>query len=263
MENILLREKQGPIEILTLNDPKKLNALSEEMLSKLQETFDEISTQNDVRAVILRGQGKAFCAGHDLKQMQQARQSKDGGQAYFYELFKKCGKMMLTISQMPQPVIAEVRGIATAAGCQLVATCDLAIASSNASFGVNGVNIGLFCSTPMVALSRNIGRKKTFEMLVTGEFLDPDMAMSFGLINKVVPDHKTQRETLDLAEKITKKLGQAVKIGKKAYYKQIELPIDEAYEYTAEVMATNMLFKDTDEGINAFIEKRTPSWEPT
>ena len=169
--------------------------------------------------------------------------------------------MMLTISNMPQPVIAEVRGVATAAGCQLVATCDLAIASPSASFGVNGVNIGLFCSTPMVALSRNIGRKKAFEMLVTGDFLDSETAMSFGLVNRVVLDQEIQKETFLLAKKISNKLGQAVKVGKKAYYKQIELPIDQAYEYTAEVMSANMLFEDTNEGINAFIEKREPDWK--
>ena len=167
---------------------------------------------------------------------------------------------MLTISEIPQPVIAEVNGLATAAGCQLVATCDLAFASSEASFGVNGVNIGLFCSTPMVALSRNIGRKKTFEMLITGDYISAETARSYGLVNSVIHSQKLHEETLQSATKISKKLSSAVKIGKKAFYKQLELSIENAYNYTAEVMTENMLLKDTKEGIDAFIEKRTPNW---
>jgi len=261
MENLLHTETKEKIAILTLNDPKKLNALSEEMLSRLETAFKKISRDNNIKVVILKSSGNAFCAGHDLKQMQLARQSEDKGKNYYNELFRRCGKMMMFIKKMPQPVIASVDGIATAAGCQLVASCDLAIASTNASFGVNGVNIGLFCSTPMVALSRNIGRKKTFEMLVTGDFLDANTAKNEGLINKVVSREVLQDETFALATKIQSKLSSAVKIGKEAFYRQAEMNIEKAYDFTAEIMAENMLYMDTNEGINAFIEKRSPRWE--
>ena len=260
MEKILIREKRDNIEILTLNDPKRLNALSEEMLSSLEVAFEEISQDKDIKVVVLRSSGKAFCAGHDLKQMQLARQSKDLGKKYFSDLFKRCGRMMISITKLTQPVIASVDGIATAAGCQLVATCDLALASSNANFGVNGVNIGLFCSTPMVALSRNISKKKTFEMLITGDFLDAMSARSVGLVNNVVDSNDLEIETLKLAAKIASKLSAAVKIGKEAFYKQSEMDLESAYTYTAEVMAENMLFNDTNEGITAFLEKRIPKW---
>ena len=260
MEKLLIREKQDNIEILTLNDPKKLNALSEEMLLCLEIALDEISQDKEVKVVILRSSGKAFCAGHDLKQMQQARQSEDLGKKYFNDLFKRCGRMMISITKLKQPVIASVDGIATAAGCQLVATCDLAIASSNATFGVNGVNIGLFCSTPMVALSRSISKKKTFEMLVTGDFLNASSARSAGLVNNVVDPKDLYGVTLKIATKIASKLTAAVKIGKEAFYKQTEMDLETAYAYTAEVMAENMLFNDTNEGITAFLEKRSPKW---
>ena len=261
MSKLLLTERKDNVKIITLNSPEKLNALSEEMLVELQKTFNEISANSEIKVVIIKGSGKAFCAGHDLKQMQSARQETDGGRAYFIKLFKTCGKLMLTIRNLPQPVIAEVDGIATAAGCQLVAACDIAIASNKACFGVNGVNIGLFCSTPMVALSRNIGNKKTFEMLVTGEFLDAETAERQGLINRVVASERLSDETQKIAKKIGSKLSSVIKVGKKAFYHQKEMPLENAYEYTAEVMAENMLFKDTNEGINAFIEKRVPKWE--
>ena len=260
MEKILIREKKNNIEILTLNDPKRLNALSEEMLSSLEMAFADISKDKEVKVVILRSSGKAFCAGHDLKQMQMARQSEDLGKKYFSNLFKRCGSMMISITKLTQPVIASVEGIATAAGCQLVATCDLAIASSDATFGVNGVNIGLFCSTPMVALSRNISKKKTFEMLITGDFLDAPSARSAGLVNSVVDPNDLNAETFKMAKKIAAKLSAAVKVGKEAFYNQNEMDLESAYNYTAEVMAENMLFNDTNEGINAFLEKRTPRW---
>ena len=260
MEELLLRETKENIEILTLNDPKKLNALSEDMLSYLEIAFQEISQDPTIKVVILRTSGKAFCAGHDLKQMQLARRSDDKGKKYFNELFRRCGKFMMSIRKLPQPVIASVNGIATAAGCQLVASCDLAIASSDAIFGVNGVNIGLFCSTPMVALSRNISRKKTFEMLITGEFIDAKTAEQQGLINKIVDLRDLKQESFMLAKKIAPKLSSAVKIGKEAFYKQSEMSLENAYEFTAKVMAENMLNRDTNEGINAFIEKRTPDW---
>ena len=260
MKNLLLRDKKKNMEILTLNNPEKLNALSEEMLSELQNAFDDISQNSSIKVVILRASGNAFCAGHDLKEMQLGRQAPDRGRKYFNSLFKKCGKLMITIRNLPQPVIAEVNGIATAAGCQLVATCDLAVASYKATFGVNGVNIGLFCSTPMVALSRNIGTKNTFEMLVTGEFLSSDSAERHGLVNKVVEHDSLTEETLKLASQISSKLSSAVKIGKQAFYRQSEMKLESAYEFTAEIMAENMLFQDTNEGINAFLEKRTPKW---
>ena len=261
MTNTLLREKKGSIEIITLNNPKNLNPLSEEILNTFQHSLNEISDTSAIKAVIIRAEGKAFCAGHDLKQMQMAREQEDGGKKYFNELFRTCGRLMISIKRLPQPVIAEVNGLATAAGCQLVATCDLAIASQKATFGVNGVNIGLFCSTPMVALTRNIGRKKTFEMLVTGDFIDAQTALNLGLINKVVSEDDLRIESLALAEKIVSKLSIAVRIGKESFYKQAEMTIEEAYDYTAEVMAENMLYKDTNEGINAFIAKRKPNWK--
>ena len=205
MTNILLFEKSTNIVILTLNNPAKLNPLSEEMLYQLTKKFEEIGNDKNIKAVILKSTGKAFCAGHDLKQMQLNRNGKDGGKEYFQLLFNKCGYLMQTIRQLPQPVIASVNGLATAAGCQLVATCDLAIASENARFGVNGVNIGLFCSTPMVALTRNIGKKKTFEMLVTGDFIDAETAKIQGLVNKVVSEPNLSLETMALATQISSK----------------------------------------------------------
>ena len=260
MKKNLMRESFGRTEVLTFNTPEKLNVLSEEMLNEMQETLEEIKKSDSIRTVIFRANGKAFCAGHDLKQMQKARQKKDGGYQYYQDLFKKCGRIMLSIINLPQPVIAEVQGIATAAGCQLVASCDLAVASEKATFGVNGVNIGLFCSTPMVALSRNISRKKVFEMLVTGDFLNAEQALQNGLINKVVPEKILSESTFHLAEKINNKLGPVIKIGKKSFYQQSEMDLEKAYLYTAEVMATNMMLDDTAEGITAFIEKRSPDW---
>ena len=257
---ILIREDQGAIARLTLNAPEKLNALSDAMLAALQEEFDALREDRSIRAVILGGAGKAFCAGHDLKEMTQGRQAEDGGKAYFADLFTRCSKVMTAIRTLPQPVIAKPHGIATAAGCQLVASCDLAVAAEGTRFGVNGVNIGLFCSTPMVALSRNIPRKQAFEMLTTGEFIEPDRAIALGLINRAVPADQLDDAAMELAETIAAKLGSAVKIGKQAFYQQLELGLDDAYDYTRDVMVENMLDRDTEEGINAFIEKRPPDW---
>ncbi|WP_109311538.1 enoyl-CoA hydratase [Ruegeria sp. AU67] len=258
---ILERNDMNGVARLKMNAPERLNALSEEMLAALQAEFDALSNDSSIRAVILSGEGKAFCAGHDLKQMTAGRQSEDGGKAYFQDLFAQCAKMMLSIQSLPQPVIAQVHGIATAAGCQLVATCDLAIAAEGTRFGVNGVNIGLFCSTPMVALSRNIPRKQAFEMLTTGAFISAERATELGLINRAVPEMLLEHETMALAELLADKLGSAVKVGKQAYYKQLDMPIEQAYAYTGEVMAQNMMHRDTEEGISAFIEKRPPNWE--
>ncbi|HKK97681.1 MAG TPA: enoyl-CoA hydratase [Marivita sp.] len=245
---------------LHLNAPERLNALSEEMLAALQDQLDALQDDSSVRVVVLSGAGKAFCAGHDLKQMTAGRQAEDGGKAYFKDLFDRCAKVMTGVQRLPQPVIAQVHGIATAAGCQLVASCDMAVAAEGTRFGVNGVNIGLFCSTPMVALSRNIARKQAFEMLVTGQFIDAHKAEALGLINKVVPEAHLAEETQAMAALVASKLGAAVKIGKSAFYEQAQMPIDEAYAYTGDVMVENMLYRDTEEGISAFLEKRPPDW---
>lgn len=258
---ILERRDTGAVAHLTMNAPERINALSDEMIAALQETLDGLKQENAIRAIVISGAGKAFCAGHDLKQMTQGRQAEDGGRAYFKDLFDRCSTMMQTVRSMPQPVIAQVHGIATAAGCQLVATCDLAVAAEGTRFGVNGVNIGLFCSTPMVALSRNIPRKLAFEMLSTGQFIDATRAAELGLVNRVVPAEDLERETHALAETIAAKLGAAVKIGKRAFYDQIEMPLADAYTYTGDVMVENMLYRDTEEGIAAFIEKRDPDWQ--
>lgn len=258
---ILERHDTGGIAHLHMNAPERLNALSEEMLEALQGQIDALADDRETRVVVLSGAGKAFCAGHDLKQMQQGRQADDGGKAYFSDLFARCARVMTGITRLPQPVIAQVHGIATAAGCQLVASCDLAVAAEGTRFGVNGVNIGLFCSTPMVALSRNIPRKKAFEMLTTGRFLLADEAERAGLINKMVPQDALEAATRDLAQTLADKLGAAVKIGKSAFYEQIGMELDAAYAYTADVMVENMLWRDTEEGIAAFLEKRPPDWQ--
>lgn len=257
---ILIRQDDGPIARLTLNAPEKLNALSDAMLAALQSEFDALREDRNIRVVTLAGAGKAFCAGHDLKEMQQGRQAEDGGRAYFADLFSRCARVMTAIRDLPQPVIARPHGIATAAGCQLVASCDMAVAAEGTRFGVNGVNIGLFCSTPMVALSRNVPRKQAFEMLTTGAFIDTDRALAVGLINRAVPYDTLDAATDELAQTVAAKLGTAVKIGKQAFYKQLEMPVDEAYDYTGSVMVENMLDRDTAEGIAAFIEKRAPGW---
>ncbi len=257
---ILIREDIGAIARLTLNAPEKLNALSDAMLAALQEAFDRLAEEPRVKAVILRGAGKAFCAGHDLKEMSRGRQAEDGGRAYFADLFSRCARVMTSIRDLPQPVIAAPHGIATAAGCQLVASCDLAVAAQDTRFGVNGVNIGLFCSTPMVALSRNIPRKQAFEMLTTGEFVDAHRARELGLVNRAVPVEDLDAAALELAGTIAAKLASAVRIGKRAFYAQLEMGLDAAYDYTRKVMVENMLDRDTEEGINAFIEKRRPRW---
>ncbi|NQW12960.1 MAG: enoyl-CoA hydratase [Rhodobacter sp.] len=257
---ILLRDDNKGVATLTLNSPKSLNALSDAMLAALQSQFDALADDRSIRAIILKGEGKAFCAGHDLKEMTAGRQAEDGGAAYFADLFSRCAIMMQTILRLPQPVIAQVHGIATAAGCQLVATCDMAIAAEGTQFGVNGVNIGLFCSTPMVALSRNIPRKQAFHMLTTGQFIDAQRAEQLGLINSSVPHDQLDAATRDLANTVAAKLASAVKIGKQAYYAQLQMPLDQAYAFTGQVMVENLLNRETKEGIAAFIEKRDPNW---
>ena len=260
MDTPLHRSDANAIATLTLNIPGTLNALSKDMLTALQTQFDALMVDHSVRAVILRGAGKAFCAGHDLIEMTAARQTPDGGRAYYNALFAQCARMMTTLRRLPQPVIAQVHGIATAAGCQLVASADLAVAADGTRFGVNGVNIGLFCSTPMVALSRNIPTKHVFELLTTGEFLEVHRVRDLGLINRVVVPEDLDQETTALALILAQKLGSAVRVGKQAFYEQLEMPLDAAYAHTGRVMAENMLHRDTEEGIAAFIEKRDPQW---
>lgn len=260
-EPILLRADEGAVATLTLNRPEALNALSDALLAELKAALGALAEDRSIRVVILRGAGKAFCAGHDLREMQAGRQAEDGGRGYFADLFSRCAEVMLAIPRLPQPVIAEVHGIATAAGCQLVASCDMAVAAEGTRFGVNGVNIGLFCSTPMVALSRNIPRKAAFEMLTTGAFVDAARARELGLVNRVVAADRLAAETRTLAETVAAKLGAAVRIGKRAFYEQAELPVAAAYDHTAAVMVENMLWRDTAEGIQAFLEKRPPDWQ--
>lgn len=257
---ILERHDTGRVAHLRMNTPEKLNALSDAMLEALRTELEALRDDDGIGAVILSGAGKAFCAGHDLKEMQAGRQAEDGGAAYFADLFTRCAAVMRAIRTLPQPVIAMPYGIATAAGCQLVATCDMAVAADGTRFGVNGVNIGLFCSTPMVALSRNIPRKQAFEMLTTGAFIDTDRAQDLGLINRAVPQEELEAAAMELADTVASKLSAAVKIGKEAFYNQIEMPVDQAYDYTGDVMVQNMMLRDTEEGIRAFIEKRDPDW---
>ncbi|MEO0702733.1 MAG: enoyl-CoA hydratase [Pseudomonadota bacterium] len=259
MTNVL-REDTGAVARLTLNRPKALNALSEAMLADLQSTLDTLAQDPKIRVIVIAAAGRAFCAGHDLREMTEARAEPDGGAARFAQLFDACAQLMQTLPTLPQPVIAEVSGLATAAGCQLVASCDMAIATEDARFGVNGVNIGLFCSTPMVALSRNIPRKHAFEMLTTGSFIDAQRACELGLVNHVVRSEHLVDETMYLANTVADKLGSAVRIGKRAFYDQIQMPLDAAYRFTGEVMVANMLDSDTTEGIAAFLEKRDPEW---
>jgi len=240
--------------------PERLNALSDGMIAALQDNLEQIAQDPSVRVVILSGNGRAFCAGHDLKEMQAGRQAPDKGAAYFKDLFDRCTQLMLTIQRLPQPVIAQVHGIATAAGCQLVASCDLAVAADDCRFGVNGVNVGLFCSTPMVALSRVIGRKAAFEMLTTGRFIDALEAKQLGLINRAVPLADLATSTAEFAAIIAAKLGSAVRVGKRAFYEQAEMTTEAAYAHAGAVMVQNMLNPDTNEGIDAFLGKRHPGW---
>ncbi len=255
------REDKDSLTFLTLNAPETLNCLSEQMLDTLQAHLDNLNDDRKARCIILRSAGKVFCAGHDLQELNQGRQSPDGGRSYFKKIFDKCARLMMTIQRLPQPVIAQVHAHAVAAGCQLVATCDMAVAAEQAWFGVNGVNIGLFCSTPMVALSRNIPRKHAFEMLTSGTMIDARKAYNLGLVNKVAPAENLESATNDLAQLVASKLSAAVKVGKTAFYEQSQLPLEEAYEYAGKIMVENMLFRDTAEGISAFLEKRPPDWE--
>ncbi|MCM2307941.1 MAG: enoyl-CoA hydratase [Sulfuritalea sp.] len=253
---ILMREDKDGVATLTLNRPTQFNSLSEEMLAELQAALDAIAKDVSVRAVVIAGAGKAFCAGHDLKQM-RANHSK----AYMQKLFRQCGKVMMSIVEMPQPVIARIHGIATAAGCQLVAMCDLAVAAEGARFAVSGINVGLFCSTPSVALGRAMGRKQAMEMLLTGDFIDAAEAQRRGLINRVVPLDQLDAEVKKLTDSICAKSAVAVGMGKQMFYKQLEMGLDGAYQLASETMACNMMADDAAEGIDAFMQKRKPEWK--
>lgn len=255
-EPILLRADAGGVATLTLNRPGQFNSLSEEMLAALQGALDAIARDAAVRAVVIAGAGKAFCAGHDLKQM-RANHSK----GYMQKLFRQCGKVMMTLTQMPQPVIARIHGIATAAGCQLVAMCDLAVAADVARFAVSGINVGLFCSTPSVALARNMGRKQAMEMLLTGDFVDAAEAQRRGLVNRVVPLDQLDAEVKKLTDSICGKSAAAVAMGKQMFYRQLEMGLDAAYQLASETMACNMMCDDAAEGIDAFMQKRKPEWK--
>jgi enoyl-CoA hydratase/carnithine racemase len=258
---ILMRARDNDIAILALNRPQARNSLSEELLIALSEALTEIAADKTVRAVVLAANGVAFCAGHDLKELTARRSDADGGRDYFRQIMTVCSGMMQQIVNLPQPVIAAVQGAASAAGCQLVATCDLAVASTAAKFATPGVDIGLFCSTPMVALSRNVVRKHAMEMLLTGEMVGADDAARIGLINRVVPRGEERKAAIALAKQIASKSPYVLKIGKQAFYRQAEMGLATAYAYASEVMTENMMARDAEEGICAFIEKRQPTWE--
>ncbi|MGA8611645.1 MAG: enoyl-CoA hydratase [Xanthobacteraceae bacterium] len=260
-EPILLREDVSNIAVLTLNRPQARNSLSEALLQALGGALTAIARERTVRAVIITANGPAFSAGHDLKELNGRRSDADRGRAYFKHIMELCSTVMQQIVMLPQPVIAAVQATATAAGCQLVASCDLAVASRAAKFATPGVNIGLFCSTPMVALSRNVPRKHAMEMLLTGELIAAEDAARIGLINHVVEPGTAREEAFKLAKKITAKSALTLKIGKEAFYRQIEMPLADAYRYASEVMVENMLARDAEEGISAFIEKREPKWQ--
>jgi enoyl-CoA hydratase/carnithine racemase len=254
-EPLLLRQDDGGVVTLTLNRPAQFNSLSRSLMSELQAELEGIAADAGVRVLVLAGAGKAFCAGHDLKEM-RSNPAKEFQQA----LFRQCSELMLTLVRMPQPVIARVHGIATAAGCQLVSMCDLAVASDNSRFAVSGVNLGLFCSTPSVGLARNLGRKQAMEMLLTGDFIDAKTALDRGLVNRVVPLERLDAEVQKLAEAILAKTPVAIGIGKRLFYAQLEQGLEGAYALASEAMACNMVAEDAKEGIDAFIGKRPPAW---
>ena len=259
--NILLKSlNDHGVLRLTLNDPDNKNSLSESMMQKLIEAISEASKDNSVRVVIIASTGDVFCSGHNLKEINEAKKAEDNGESYYLHLFNTCSSLMQLIINCSKPVIAEVNGIATAAGCQLVASCDLAVSSDSSKFATPGVNIGLFCSTPMVALSRNVSKKNSLKMLLTGDMVTADEAKRISLINDFVPENQLRKSVMDLAEKISKKSQAVLKIGKDAFYKQSQLNIEDAYEYTSMVMTKNMMIDDASEGINSFLDKRNPRW---
>ena len=262
MTALLLESKTGPVAELRLNRPDSRNALSLAMIQAIDDAVARLAGDPSVHVITLCAEGPVFSAGHDLKEIAQARTANDDGRAIFETIMAACSAMMTRIVTCPKPVIASVQGVATAAGCQLVASCDLAVASSQAGFATPGVNIGLFCSTPMVALSRNVSRKHSMEMLLTGEIVSADRARELGLVNRVVAPENLVSETLELAQQIASKSPKTLKIGKEAFYAQAEMSLSEAYDYAGRVMVTNLMNQDSREGIDAFIAKRPPKWSP-
>jgi enoyl-CoA hydratase/carnithine racemase len=258
---VLLREGIGSIAVLTLNRPAARNSLSERLIAELHAALRDIHDDATVRAVVIAANGSAFSAGHDLKELTTRRTDGDRGRAYFAEIMTACSAMMQAIVKLPKPVVAAVQGLATAAGCQLVASCDLAVASDAATFATPGVDIGLFCSTPMVALSRNVPRKQAMEMLLTGEPVTAARARDIGLVNRVVAAGTERDAAIALAEQVALKSAYTIKLGKAAFYRQAEMSLADAYHYAAEVMTENMMARDAAEGIGAFIEKREPKWQ--
>jgi enoyl-CoA hydratase/carnithine racemase len=258
---VLLRENIGSIAVLTLNRPAARNSLSDGLIAELHAALNEIRDDKSVRGVVIAANGPAFSAGHDMKELTARRSDPDRGRTYFAELMNACSAMMQAVVHLPKPVVAAVQGIATAAGCQLVASCDLAVASDAAGFATPGVDIGLFCSTPMVALSRNVPRKQAMEMLLTGEPISAETAREIGLINHVVPAGTERDAAIALAQKVALKSAYTIKLGKEAFYRQAEMSLTDAYRYAAEVMTENMMARDAEEGIGAFIEKREPKWQ--
>jgi enoyl-CoA hydratase/carnithine racemase len=254
-EQVLLRDDAEGICTLTLNRPDKRNPLSTQMLSALQNTLDDIADDKTVKVVILAAKGPVFCSGHDLKEMRA-----NTNYNFIHELFLQCSRMMVTMTQLPQPIIAKVHGVATAAGCQLVASCDLAIAAESAKFGTPGVTNGLFCSTPAVAVSRAVSRKHAMEMLLLGKLFSPEDALRFGLINRIVPVQKLDSTVLEYAESIASRSTLTMSMGKAAFYRQLDMELEDAYTYTSDVMARNMMERDAQEGIDAFLQKRHPKW---
>ena len=252
---ILLREDQGRVATLTMNRPAARNALSIELINCLQSELDAISSDASVKALILRGAGPAFCSGHDLKEMRA-----NPGRAFIEQVFQACSRLMVSITTLPQPVIAQVHGSATAAGCQLVAACDLAICDDGTQFATPGVNIGLFCSTPMVALSRTVGRKAAMEMLLTGAPIGAPRALQIGLVNRVVPAAELSEAVRSLADLVASKSSRVVALGKEAFGRQIEMSLERAYSYATDVMVRNMMMFDAEQGIEAFLQKRQPNW---
>ncbi len=261
INKIVKKEKNdNGILRLILDDEENKNALSERMMEELINIFSKASSDESTRVIVIAATGKVFCSGHNLKEINEARKLENGGESYYFELFKTCSFLMQSIVNCSKPVIAEVNGIATAAGCQLLASCDLAISSNSSKFATPGVNIGLFCSTPMVALSRNVSKKDAMKMLLTGDMISAREAKEISLINQNVPDELLTKSVMDLAKKIAKKSSLVIQTGKKSFYKQIELNLSDAYEYTSKIMAENILKDDAKEGINAFLEKRDPYW---
>ncbi len=256
----LLREDRDGVALLTLNRPNARNSLSEALLDELLGALREIAASKTVKAIVLTGAPPVFCSGHDLREMTKRRQDSDGGRAFYEFLMRLCSEVMQAVMRSPKPVIAAVNGVATAAGCQLVASCDLAVASTEARFATPGVNIGLFCSTPMVALSRNLGRKHAMEMLLLGEMVTAERALTMGLVNRLAAPEETLVQAMEMARVIASKSSMTVRTGKETFYRQLEIPVSEAYDFAARIMVDNMLRRDAEEGIGAFLEKRQPRW---